>query len=180
MVKVSTQKPFPAPASTRAGGAEGPAAARERGRPEIMDAASVFPLESRAGGSCREWIHYLHQGPGEPLDDAGEPMRRIYCIYQKEGRADRLVSRLVALEREARVEFIVERSEKERLLREAALNLRMLQDRDRQFAALKAECAALQGDWAWRAIRSTRRGLSRMRGLLLPARDAGRAGAAAG
>ncbi len=147
---------------------------------EAISAGRAFPLRSRAGGSCRDWIRYLHQELGDPLRDAGEPMRRMFRIYLRENRTDRLVNRLVALEAEAQAELARERAEKEALQREISLNRRMLDDRDMQFSALKSEFAALQRDWAWRSLREARRGLLRIRGLFGTARAARRTGQAAG
>lgn len=145
-----------------------------------MSADRTFPLESHAGGSCREWIDYLHRELGDPLCEASEPMRRMVRIYLRENRAERLVNRLVALERAAQSDLVRERGERQALEREIAFNRRMLDDRDRQYAALKSECAALQRRWSWRTLRGVRRVLMKFRGSARPVRPVGNTGRVAG
>jgi hypothetical protein len=56
-----------------------------------------------------------------------------------------------------------ERRTDEALLRENKFIQRLLDDRDRQFAALQEEVAALKRDWAWRTLCMFRRGTIRLR-----------------
>jgi hypothetical protein len=52
----------------------------------------------------------------------------------------------------------------------------MLDDRDRQFAELQAEFAAMRRDWAWRALGVFRLGLRRLQRQFRPAVATARAG----
>jgi hypothetical protein len=142
----------------------------------MMVADRAFPLESRAGGNCRDWLRHLHESSGEPLSGAGEPMKRIFRIYQTENRTDLLVSRLVGIERSVQGELSRERAAAAALARENRFVRRMLDDRDREFSALKAEFAALHSNWAWRALRTVRWELGRIRRLFRPAATGDRAG----
>jgi hypothetical protein len=49
------------------------------------------------------------------------------------------------------------------LARENRFIQRLLDDRDRQFAALQEEVAVLKGDWAWRTLCLFRRAFVRLR-----------------
>ncbi len=72
---------------------------------DIMRIGGTFPLESRAGGNFRDWIYYLYRDLEDPLSEANEPMRWIFRIFHKENRTDRFANRLLAIEKEARVEL---------------------------------------------------------------------------
>jgi hypothetical protein len=56
-----------------------------------------------------------------------------------------------------------ERDPEAALVRENRFIQRMLDDRDRQFAALQEEVAALKRDWAWRTLFLLRRAIFRLR-----------------
>jgi hypothetical protein len=145
-----------------------PAPARIAERPEMLLAEHAFPLESRAGGNYRDWIHSLHRDTGEALSDVGDPMRRIFRICQMENRTDRLVSRLVWIEKSVQEALSRERAEAQALASENRFIKRMLDDRDREFSALQAEFLALKRNWIWRAIRAVRCDLGRLRRLVRP------------
>jgi hypothetical protein len=135
----------------------------------------AYPLQSRAGGDFGEWVRRVYEEGGDPLSEAREPMRWLYGICMKEGRADRLLNCLLRIERAAQAQLEAERAacDRERaavaaLERENRLVRRMLESRDRQFAALQSEVVALRRDWAWRAVQKARCGLGRARRLLGP------------
>jgi hypothetical protein len=139
-----------------------PGAAMSRERDEILDAVCAFPLESRAGGSCRDWFLFLRRDFGDPLSEASEPLRRIFEFCKEENRADRLVNRLIGIERAVQKELLREKAATETLVNENRFIRRMLDDRDRQYAELQVELVAMRRDWAWRAIRMLRRRLGRL------------------
>jgi hypothetical protein len=58
---------------------------------------------------------------------------------------------------------VSERRSDDALLRENKFIQRLLDDRDRQFAALQEEVAAMKRDWAWRTLCLFRRGTIRLR-----------------
>jgi len=154
------------PGESPAGIASAPTSAE---RMEMMSAERTFPLESGAGGSCREWIQYLHQDAHRAMADANEPLKRIFALYQRENRADRLVNRLVAIEKALHAELQKERAAVAVLSRENKFVQRMLDDKDRQYASLQTEFVALRNDWAWRTIRMIRGRLGRVRRIVRPA-----------
>jgi hypothetical protein len=137
--------------------------------PEMMLAERTYPLQSKAGGNCRDWIQYLHKDVSEPLSEVGDQMRRIYRIYQMENRTDRMVNRLVGIEKMLQAELSKERAAAETHASENKFIKRMLEDRDREFAALQAEFASMRHDWVWRTIRTIRCELGRVRRLFKPA-----------
>jgi len=133
----------------------------------------AYPLQSRAGGDFDEWVRRVYEEGGDPLSEAGEPMRWLYGICLKEGRTDRLLNCLLRIERAAHAQLEAERAAcgRERaavaaLERENRLVRRMLESRDRQFATLQADVVALRRDWAWRAVQKARCGLGRARRML--------------
>jgi hypothetical protein len=135
-----------------------------------MDRA--YPLRSGVGGNCRDWIHFLHQDTGESFSEPDDPMRRIFRICQSEHRTDRLVSRLIGIEKSLQKELAGERDAVERLGRENRFIQRMLEDRDREFSILQAEFVALKRDWVWRTLRRVRCDLARLRRFFRPSRGA--------
>jgi hypothetical protein len=137
--------------------------------PEMMLAERTFPLQSRAGGNCREWIQYLHKDVGDPLSDVGDQMRRILRIYQMENRTDRLVNRLVAIEKSLQAELRTERASAEALASETKFVKRLLEDRDRDYSALQAEFLAMRHDWVWRTVKMIRFELGKVRRMFRPA-----------
>ena len=122
----------------------------------MMLAERTFPLPSRAGGNCREWIQYLHKDAGEPLSEMGDQMRRIFRIYQMENRTDRLVNRLVGIEKALQGELCGERARADEFAQENRFIKRMLSDRDREYSALQAEFKSMKHDWVWRTMRMIR------------------------
>jgi hypothetical protein len=147
-----------------------------RGCNDIMRVGGTWPLESRGGGNFRDWVYYLHQDLADPLAEANEAMRWIYQIYQKENRADRFANRLLGLEKAAHRDLQKARAETEKeraavvaLGKENRFIQRMLDDRDREFAALQADYVAMRRDRVWRVISMIRNDLSRLRGLFRPA-----------
>jgi hypothetical protein len=136
--------------------------------PEMMLAERTFPLPSHAGGNCREWIQYLHKDAGEPLSETGDQMRRIFRIYQMENRTDRLVNRLVGIEKALQVELSRERAKADELAEENKFIKRMLSDRDREYSALQSEFRSMKHDWVWRTMRMIRCELGRLRRFFRP------------
>ena len=151
---------------------------------DIMRAGGSFPLASGAGGIFRDWIYYLFQDLADPLSEASEPLKWIYQIYAQEKRTDRLVNRLLAIEKEGHAQLQRERADKRAVADDRAALARdrdaliaertalraerdqilaTLTERDRQFAALHADYAALRRDWAGRAVRMVRNDLRRLR-----------------
>jgi hypothetical protein len=70
-----------------------------------------------------------------------------------------------AIERRLDTQASLDRSAHAALARENKFIQRLLDDRDRQFAALQEEVAALKRDWAWRTLCLFRRGAIRLRRL---------------
>jgi len=135
----------------------------------------AYPLESRAGGDFAEWIRRVYEVAGDPLSEAGEPMRWLYGICRKEGRTDRLVNCLLRAEKAAQAQlerekaaFARERASSEALARENRFVRRLLENRDQQFAALQAEFLDVRRSWAWRLVRRARCAAGRARRLLGP------------
>jgi hypothetical protein len=90
-------------------------------------------------------------------------MRWLYGICQREGRTDRLVNCLLRIEAATHAELLGERAAaaQERaavtaLVKENQFVRRMLENRDRQFAALQSEFLAMRRDWAWRMVQRVR------------------------
>jgi hypothetical protein len=156
----------PGPLTDRFEGRSRLAACAEQ--PEMTGGARSFPLESRAGGDFGEWIRILLQDTGEPLSETGETMKRILRVCEIENRTDRLVNRLVAIEKSVQGQLSNERAAAEALAKENRFIGRMLEDRDREFAALQTEFVALKRDWAWRTVRMIRCDLTRLRRLFRP------------
>jgi hypothetical protein len=136
---------------------------------------AAYPLESRAGGDFAEWIRGVYEVAGDPLSEAGEPMRWLHGICRKEGRTDRLVNCLLRAEKAAQAQLEGERAAcaRERaaavaLEREVQFVRRMLESRDQQFAALQAEFVAMRRSWVWRLARRARCAAGRARRLLAP------------
>ncbi len=132
----------------------------------------AFPLESGAGGGLREWIRCLNEEACDPLSGASRPMRWLYRICRRGNRLDRLVNRLVLMEKAAHAELLRERAATDRgqaavaaLLRDKRFIQRMLDERDRQFAGLQAELAAMRRDRVWRIVRMLRSDVRRIRRL---------------
>jgi hypothetical protein len=140
--------------------------------PEMMLAERTFPLPSHAGGNCREWIQYLHKDAGEPLSEMGDQMRRIFRIYQMENRTDRLVNRLVGIEKALQGELLRERARAEEFAQENKFVKRMLSDRDREYSALQSEFKSMKHDWVWRTMRMIRSEFGRARRLFRSAPSA--------
>jgi len=157
---------------------------------DVMRVGGTFPLASRAGGVFRDWLYYLYQDLADPLSEANEPMKWIFQIYQKEGRADRFVNRLLAIEKSVQAELSQERNDRavaagrtEGLARERDAVVRELQllqsdrqalaetkdrlqatldERDRQFAALHADYVAIRRSWTWRLGQMVQRDIARL------------------
>ena len=159
-------EPVPGPLLERLNG--GSQAAPWLEQMEAVHAERTFPLESRAGGSCRDWIQYLHAGADDATGEAGDPMKRIFRIYQRENRTERLVARLAAIDKATHAELQRERSAAADLAKENRLLQRMLDDRDRQYSALQMECVSLKRNWLWRTMRVVRTDLVRLRRKLRP------------
>jgi uncharacterized protein with von Willebrand factor type A (vWA) domain len=147
-----------------------------------MRAGGTPPLDSKAGGLMRDWVYYLHKDMEDPLSEMNEAMKWIFKIYQKENRADRFANRMVELEKAAQAELARERKDgaealaaekaarisidgdREAIRREKEGIQRMLDERDRQYAALHAEWVAMRKDRIWRFASMVRRDLRRMLG----------------
>lgn len=169
-------EPVPGPLTERLDGRCRDSAWHETREP--LSAERTFPLESRAGGSCHEWIRHLHADSDESLSGASDSLRRIFRIYQGQGRTERLVVRLAGIEKSAQEELLRERAAAAELARENRFVRRMLDDRDRQFTALQMEFVSLQRNWLWRALRTVRLELGRVRRMFRQPGEAqgGRAG----
>jgi radical SAM protein with 4Fe4S-binding SPASM domain len=164
-----------------------------RGCNDVMRAGGTPPLDSKAGGLMRDWIYYLFKDMEDPTSEMNEAMKWIFRIYQKENRADRFANRMVELEKAAQKELSRERKEKdamhasftaalaaegaarisvegdrEAIRREKEGIQRMLDERDRQFAALHAEWAAMRKDRVWRFASMLRRDFGRLFGKSPP------------
>lgn len=151
------------------------AGAREEQCASLCRPGAAYPLESRAGGDFAEWIRRVYEVAGDPLSEAGEPMRWLHGICRKEGRTDRLVNCLLRAEKAAQVQLERERAESageraaaEALAREIQFVRRMLESRDQQFAALQAELLAMRRSWVWRLARRAQCAAGRARRMLAP------------
>jgi hypothetical protein len=143
---------------------------------EAVNAAHTYPLESRAGGSLGDWIQYLHRDPSLSTGDAGDAMKRIFGIFQRENRTELLVSRLAAIENATHSELMREKTAAAELADENRFLKRMLDDRDRQYRALQNEFVSLHRNWIWRTIRAVQSDLGRLRRMLRPSPTAGQQG----
>lgn len=128
---------------------------------DVLRIGGTFPLESRSGGTFRDWIYYLHRQLDDPLSEASAPLRWIYRIYEKEGRVDRFANRLLEIEcltqaalRNERAQFSRDRCAHERD-REALVAERARWSVER--AALKADRQAILDDC--QAIRTDRQAI---------------------
>jgi sulfatase maturation enzyme AslB (radical SAM superfamily) len=137
---------------------------------DILKAGGIYPLESRAGGNFRDWIHYLYQDMDDPFGEANEAMKWIFRIYKNENRSERLANRLIGLEKIARRELSECRercrslaSENDALVAKIAAIQRTLDERDREFGALHAEFVAMRRSRAWRLMRMLANDLARLR-----------------
>jgi len=151
------------------------AGAREEQCASLCRPGAAYPLESRAGGDFAEWIRRVYEVAGDPLSEAGEPMRWLHGICRREGRTDRLVNCLLRAEKAAQAQLerergacARERAAAEALAREIQFVRRMLESRDQQFAALQAEFLAMRRSWVWRLARRARCAAGRARRLLAP------------
>lgn len=75
-----------------------------RGCNDIMRVGGSPPLQSGAGGIFRDWIYQLYRDEQETLSEATPPFKWIYAIYEKQHRLDRLVNRLLAIEKSVQAE----------------------------------------------------------------------------
>jgi radical SAM protein with 4Fe4S-binding SPASM domain len=160
-----------------------------KGCNDVMRAGGTPPLDSKAGGLMRDWVYYLFKDMEDPTSEMNEAMKWIFRIYQKEGRADRFANRMVELEKAAQTEL--ERERRERAACEAAIEAertnrisvqgdrdairkekegiqRLLDQRDKEFAALHAELVAMRKDKAWRFASMIRRDVGRIFGRTRP------------
>jgi sulfatase maturation enzyme AslB (radical SAM superfamily) len=133
---------------------------------DILRIGGTYPLASGEGGDFRDWILYLYQDLDEPLSEANEPMKWIFRIYQKENRTDRFANRLLGIEKAAQARF---QRTRDALIRERAILVadkervqHLLDERDRQFAALHADYVAMRSDWLWRVVQMIRNDLDRI------------------
>ena len=69
------------------------------------------PLESQAGGRLPDWIYDLYKAENDGLSHATSGFKWLYAIYQKEDRLDRLVNRLLLIEKNAALELKKVKSE---------------------------------------------------------------------
>jgi len=100
-------------------------------------------------------------------------MKGFYGACAREGRVDRLVNCLLGIEKSLQLEVAKARAEAERersravaAENEVRFVRRVLDSRDRQFAALQAEVMAARRDWMWRTVRKARCALRRLRSTL--------------
>lgn len=96
---------------------------------DIMRIGDSPILESGAGGIFRDWIYDLYKETDDALSEANEPFKWIYKIYEKENRVDRLVNRLLRIEKPLQAELAefkaVRRSKAWRIL----MTARQIRDR---------------------------------------------------
>ncbi len=85
---------------------------------DVMRIGDTFPLESRAGGSLRDWMYWLHEPHADPLSEANEAMKWVLQIYQKKNGTDVLVNRLLAIENATHRTLVSEREELASVIRE--------------------------------------------------------------
>lgn len=71
---------------------------------DIMRVGNALPIPSGAGGNFRDWIYHLHKEQPRPLPHATPPFAWIYRIYAQENRLDRMVDRLLEIERDLQAE----------------------------------------------------------------------------
>jgi hypothetical protein len=99
-------------------------------------------------------------------------MRWLYAVCRRENRVDRLVNRLVRVEKAAQAELRRERAATDscqaavaQLLRDKRLLRKMLDERGRQLAEVQAELAAMRRNGFWRIVRLLRSDARRIRRL---------------
>jgi hypothetical protein len=149
-----------------------------KGCNDVMRAGETPPLDSRAGGVVRDWVYYLHKDMQDPLSEMNEAMRWIYRIYEKEGRTDRFANRMIEIEKGVQKELKAEREavaaeragrvnvegDRDAIRKEKEGIQRLLDQRDKEFAALHAELVAMRKDKAWRFAAMIRKDFRRILG----------------
>lgn len=140
-----------------------------KGCNDVMRAAGTPPLASLNGGLFRDWVYYLFKDMDDPLSEANDVMKWIIRIYEKEGRTDRLVNRLLEIEKASHEALLEERAalaalsvDRATILAERQSIQRMLDERDRQFAELHAGWVAMRRDPLWRFANMIRNDLRRI------------------
>ena len=66
---------------------------------DVMRIGGSELLPGGRGGVFRDWLYDLHRSDYKPLSAANPALRWIYGIYEKEGRTDRFVNRLLEADR---------------------------------------------------------------------------------
>lgn len=90
-------------------------------------------------------------------------IREQFQYPTETGAAGKAVCDFNGIEKRLETQASRERNSTAALARENKFIQRLLDDRDRQLAALQEEVAALKRDWAWRTLCLLRRGALRMR-----------------
>jgi radical SAM protein with 4Fe4S-binding SPASM domain len=126
---------------------------------DVMRVGGATPLASGAGGNFRDWIYELYRDVDESLSEGTPPFRWIYAIAEKNGRVDRLLNRLLAIEKSLQ-------ADRARLEAENAHFRENLARSRAEVAQLGAALAAVHGSRAVRAISTVRRLGGRVRTAL--------------
>jgi hypothetical protein len=99
----------------------------------------------------------------KPALSAQLPIREQFRDPMDTGAPCKGVRDFKGIERRLEALAVHERRAGATLIRDNKFIQRLLDDRDRQFAALQEEVAALKRDWAWRTLCMFRRGTIRLR-----------------
>jgi hypothetical protein len=91
------------------------------------------------------------------------PVREQFQYPVDNGAAGKAVGDFGGIEKRLESQPTRERNSTSALVRENKFIQRLLDDRDRQLAALQEEVAALKRDWAWRTLCLLRRTVFRIR-----------------
>jgi hypothetical protein len=125
-----------------------------------------YPLESGSGGDLSEWIYDIYRTGGEGLSEATQSLKWLYEIYQKEGRVDRLVNRLLSIEKVLQRELATTRSECARKDKQLA-DLETILRKERQIRGDRTEPAKVRRpNVRRRPLDRLRRRATRILGLL--------------
>ena len=123
------------------------------------------PLGHADGGTVSEWVYELHRDNADPLADANPAMRWLYQVYAKENRTDRMVNRLLALEKAAHDQLSAERTAHHatqvrlhgELAAAHAANHATQVRAQAAVAELEAQLAAMRNARGWRMLEFFRR-----------------------
>ncbi|MFL6446246.1 MAG: radical SAM protein [Bryobacteraceae bacterium] len=111
---------------------------------DVMRIGDSPVLDSGAGGIFRDWIYDLYKQADDPLSEANPSFKWIYQLYAKENRIDRLVNRLLLVEKSVQADS-------------ARLQV--------ELSLLQQELAAVRSSVTWRIINTAKKMRQRLTNL---------------